>query len=103
MDLLEQAVATFERAQYTFTATLRHQELESKGNRGRHSQALWQTLPGVKDLGEDLLQQARTQIMTLARSKEVEDIESEASGDTKAFEGHMTSETQKIPCKFCQY
>ena len=78
-DCLEQAGATFERAQYAFTAALRYQELESETNPGHRPRALRQTLPGVKDLGEDLVQQAKTQIMTLARSEEVKDIESEVT------------------------
>ena len=78
-DHLEQAISAFERAYNVFTAALRHQELESKTNPGRSPRALQQTLLRVRGLGEVLVQQARTQIAMMARSKESEDTENKVT------------------------
>ena len=91
-DHLEQAVTAFKRArhlftaalkgEHAFTAALRYQELESEVNLGCCPRALRQSLQEIKDLGEDLVQQAREQDETLARSKKFGGIESKATGHT---------------------
>ena len=73
---------------------LSYQEPESETNPGLFPRALRQTLPGVKDLGEDLVQQARAQISTLARSKEVEDIESKVTRQPP-----QRQETDRVGCR----
>ena len=65
-DNLEQAVSAFKiQTHYA----LRSEELKNKTKPGLRPRALGQTMLGVRGLGENLVQQNRAQIITLARSK----------------------------------
>ena len=89
-DYLKQAVIAVERTHLVFTAVLtrehpltaalRYPERKSETNLGSRPQSPRPSLQEVKDLGEDLVLQAREQVATLTRGERSENIWSEVTG-----------------------